>query len=283
MRSHCFFVKPGAWFSGFPAFGTLVLLVGMWLLALVVADAAPRVWRNAEGTRSFVGEYIRHDARRVTIRRQGGRVFTLDIDKLHPDDRAWLASHGQPAGDGSAKESAFPDASRPADAPVFDTIKLGDSYAEVRKKLDESEALELTMDRTYMARFGLNGTYRTKAEIGGQHCLLFFDWAKNQKGERLLHELSLQTEPLSAVAYPKKLRATWSELAKLLGALHGKPVQAADYPKITDLSTDGMFLASHLWRLENGHSILLGTARDGGKFSVVVRFTTDTIAPVKKP
>lgn len=282
MWSHCFSAKPGDWLSGFRASGALVLLVGVWLLASVAAEAAPRTWRNTDGTRSFVGEYIRHDARRVTIRRQGGRVFTLDIDKLHPDDRAWLAAHGKSGGDGGANPSAFPDASRPADPPVFDTIKLGDPYADVRKKLDQSEALELTMDRTYMARFGLNGTYRTKAEIGGQHCLLFFDWAKNRKGERLLHELSLQTEPLSAAVYQKKLRATWSELAKLLGALHGKPVQAADYPKITDLATDGMFLASHLWRLENGRSILLGTARDGDKYSVVVRFTTDTIAPVKK-
>jgi hypothetical protein len=272
-----FFAKPGDRFSGFRAFGIASLLL---LAAVPFADAAPRTWRNAGGTRSFRGEYLRHDARRVTIRRQGGRVFTLDIDKLHADDRAWLAAQAKPASGGGNVPA--PQASGPDDVAVFDTIKLGDSHAEVRRKLEESKALELTMDRTYLARFGLNGTYRTKQEIGGQHCLLYFDWTKNRKGELLLHELSLQTEPVSAASYSKRLRATWVDLAKLLSALHGPPVQAAEFPAIADLSTDGMFLASHLWRLENGNSILLGTVRDAGRYSVGVRFTTDAIAPVKK-
>ena len=46
---------------------------------------------------------------------------------------------------------------------------------------------------------------------------------------------------------------------------------------------DGLFLASHLWRLEGGGSALLGTACEGNEFMVVVRFTQDAIQPVRVP
>jgi len=215
--------------SGFRVSGIVALLLVALAAAAPLADAAPRTWRNAAGTRSFRGEYLRHDVRRVTIRRQNGRVFTLDIDKLHTDDRAWLAAQAKPASGGDAPG---PQTSGPDDAAVFGAIKLGDTHAEVRRKVEESKVLELTMDRTYLARFGLNGSYRTKQKIGGQRCLLYFDWVKNRKGERLLHELSLQTEPVSSASYSKRLRATWADLVKLLSALHGPPVQAAEFPPL---------------------------------------------------
>lgn len=237
--------------------------------------AVPRTWRSSDGSGSFVGNYLRHDARRVTIRRRDGRVFTLELARLHPDDRAWLDRLG---GATTPKGPVAPD-----DTAVFYDLKLGDLHADVRSKLEANEALELTIPATFLARFGLNGSYRTRQQIGGQHCLLYFDWSSDGQDASRLRELSLQTEPADAAAYPGRLRTTWEEFAKLLATLHGPPLQAAGYPQPTDLTADGMFLASHLWRLGNGHSALLGTARDAGRFSVVVRFTTDSIEPVAVP
>lgn len=240
-------------------------LLASWLALPLAAES--RDWRSADGSRTFAGEYLSHDARRVTIRRSDGRVFTLDLAKLHPEDRAWLvdrktspsAPQGQPAAD---------------DAAVFDTLKLGDSHAEVRAKLQASKAVELAIPETFLARMGLNGSYRTRQQIGGLHCLLFFDWDSDTR----LNEVTLQTEPKSAASYATTLQATWRELVKLMTTLHGAPASHAEFPAAAQLTDDGMVLGSHLWRLEGGHSALLGTARESAGYSVIVRFTSQPIA-----
>jgi hypothetical protein len=97
-----------------------------------------------------------------------------------------------------------------------------------------------------------------------------------------MREVSLQTESLGGTSYGSRLQDSWKQLIELLTNLNGRPLQAADYPKQTDLA-DGVFLASHLWRLEGGGSALLGTACEGNQFMVVVRFTQDVIQPVRVP
>lgn len=250
---------------------SLLPLALVLALLPLAAHAASRQWRNADGSRTFAGEYLSHDSRRVTIRRSDGRVFTLDLAQLHADDRAWLAQQGQGTKPGT---SGTHDAAQPDESAVFDTLKLGDPHAEVRAKLQASKAVELTIPDTFLARMGLNGSYRTRQQIGGLHCLLFFDWDASMH----LNELTMQTEPQPLAAYATGLRATWEELAKLLTALHGPPVSKADFPPAAQLTENGMVLGSHLWRLEGGHSALLGTARDAAGFSVIVRFTSQPIA-----
>lgn len=277
--SHHFSSRPGEFLSGFLAFSRdRLLLAGS--LALLLASATPsfaeaRTWRSAGGDQSFVGDYLTHDQRRVTVRRNDGRSVTFDISRLHADDQAWLATLN-PDSTTADQDPVVAD-----DSAVFDNLHLGDTHPDVREKLDASEIVELAVARTFLGRFGLNGTYRTRQQVGGQHCLLFFDWTDGDT--RRMRELSLQTEPRGTEQYSSKLQTTWKEFSSLLTKLHGPPLQTAGFPKLSDLDTDGMFLASHLWRLENGHSALLGSARDLGKYSVVVRFTTETIKPIKIP
>jgi hypothetical protein len=240
------------------------------LLAAPLLHAEPRVWKNTDGSQSFNGEYVSHDGRRVTIRRADGRVFTLELAKLHPDDRTWLAA--KPV---AAKRDAEP---LPDPHAVFDTLCFGDSRADVMKKLKESKVVETGLDPTFLGRVGLNGTYRTREKIGGLHCELYFDWS--QAGN--LSEVSLQTQGVARGEYAGQLKDTWSQLAELLTLLHGKALQEADFPKSDDLEND-LFLGSHLWRLESGGSALLGTSMQGGKYLVVVRFTRDRIDPVRTP
>lgn len=231
---------------------------------------APRPWKDPEGSRSIQGEFVSRETDKVTIRRTDGKVFTLPLDKLHPDDRKWLdANHPQAA-------AAAPDKA-PANA-VFDSLCFGDTRQQVTAKLKESKFVELTADETYLGRLGLNGVFRTRKDVGGLPCMLYFDWTEDGH----LKELSLQTRPMAESSYATRIKNCWTELIKLLTSLYGKPLQAAAYPDAAQLA-EGAFLASHLWRWEGGGSILLGTARDTDGYTTVVRFTQEEIAPVTIP
>jgi hypothetical protein len=248
----------------------IALILSLLALTLPIS-AAPRDWKSADGTRSIQGEFLKRDVRHVTIRRTDGRVFTLEVAKLHPDDLQWL-NQSHPIAAGKPAEPV------PDETAVFDTLHFGDDRKTVEKKLKASKAVELSMDETFLGRFGLNGTFRTRQKIGGLHCLLYFDWSDGG----LMREVSLQTEPLTASSYSGRIQDSWKELIELLTNLNGKPLQDAEFPKQTDLA-DGLFLASHLWRLEGGGSALLGTSCEGNQYMVVVRFTQDVIEPIRVP
>ena len=81
------------------------------LLILLFTGAAPlfaesRTWKSADGVNSFSGEYVSHDDKQVTIRREDGKVFTVDYAKLHTDDKTWVTA--QPVGAEPPKEVAKP-------------------------------------------------------------------------------------------------------------------------------------------------------------------------------
>jgi hypothetical protein len=250
------------------------------LLILLFTGAAPlfaesRTWKSADGVNSFSGEYVSHDDKQVTIRREDGKVFTVDYAKLHADDKTWVTA--QPVGAEPAKEVAKPEAA-PDPRAVFDNLCFGDSIDTVKKKLKESKAVETTLDDTYLGRTGLNGVYRTRQKIGGLHCELFFDWGPMED----LTEVVLQTQGQPAAAYPEQLKETWAQLVELMVALHGKPVQNGGYPAIKQVRDD-MFLPSHLWKLQSGGSALLGVSKQAGSYLVVVRFTKEKVTPVQSP
>ncbi len=247
-----------------------LLILTFLISSASLLPAASRTWKNTDGSQSFTGEYLVHDAKRVTIRRADGRVFTLELAKLHEADKTWLSTQ-QVAGRKDAEPLPDPNA-------VFDTLCFGDARADVLKKLKESKIVEAGLDETFLGRVGLNGTYRTRKQIGGRHCDLYFDWSAGGN----LTEVSLQTQGVARSSYAGRLKENWTELAELLTMLHGKPLQAADFPGIDDLQDD-LFLASHLWRLEGGGSALLGTSMQAGQCMVVVRFTQERINPVTVP
>ena len=246
----------------------------------ISAHAESRKWQSKDGSKYFMGSYLKHDSLTVTIKRADGKVLTMSRGDLHPDDIQYLANASKPAGSDRAPDVAYrPDVDRTPvmdESAVFDTLRLGDSRAAVMSKLKASKALELTMDETYLARMGLNGSYRTKQTIGGLKCLLYFDWHSNGT----LKEISLQTQPQGAGAYQGVLRENWQELSKLMTTLHGKPLQQVDYPAANDLQND-MSLSTHLWRLSSGGSALLGTSKSVEGYMVSVRFTSELIQPVR--
>lgn len=248
-------------------FRTILIL----MLGLAAAAAAPRAWKSADGSRSFQGNFVSRDGRQVTIRSADGRIFMLDVEKLHADDRSWLDLN-HPAGPETNDEP------KPDDSAVFDTLNFGDDRETVLEKLKQSTVVEMTMGDAFLGRLGLNGAFRTKHRVGDLHGTLFFEWSP----AGLMREVSIHTEALPQDSYSGRLSATWREFITLMTTLYGQPLQAIAFPKSEDLE-DGAFLASHLWRLEGGGSALLGSAREGNGYLVVVRFTQQTIEPLRIP
>lgn len=245
---------------------SLLTLVALTMAAPLFAES--RQWKNADGTQSFSGEYVSKIEQRVTIRRDDGKTFEIDIARLSELDRTWIANYI--AGEDAKTKPAEPDPNA-----VFDNLCFGDSKAKVTQKLKESKMLEAGIGEVFQGRTGLNGTYRTRKKIGGLQCELYFDWT----GAGTLREISLQTQSVPKEVYVNRLKTTWEELSELLTTLHGKPVQAGDFPKVEDLESD-TFLPSHLWKVKGG-SALLGATKQGATCMVIVRFTTKKIEPVE--
>ena len=242
---------------------------------LLPLTATARPWKSTEGERSIQGEFITRDARSVTIRRSDGLMFTLDLKKVHPDDLQWLnANH--PLAAAKPEQPAAQPVVDPA--AVFDTLHFGDTREQVLTKLKASKIVELRVAESLLGRFGLNGSFQTRKDIGGLRCRLFFDWTKDGQ----LREVSLQTEALPADAYPIQLKTCWEDLAKLLTTLYDVPVQKGDFPPLIGLN-DGAFLASHYWRLAGGGTAILGSARDNKSYTIVVRFIQQELKSVAIP
>lgn len=242
--------------------------------------AAARPWKSSEGERSIQGEFITRDVRSVTIRRSDGQVFTLDLKKVHPDDLQWLnANHPLPTAKPTPPVAPAPSAPPVVDATaVFDTLHFGDTREQVLAKLKASKIVELRVAESLLGRFGLNGSFQTRKDIGGLRCRLFFDWSK----DGLLREVTLQTEALPADAYALQLKTCWEDLAKLLTTLYGEPVQKGDFPPFAGLS-DGACLASHYWQLKGGGTAILGSARDSKNYTTVVRFIQQELQSITIP
>ncbi|MBG7607137.1 MAG: hypothetical protein IZT59_03770 [Verrucomicrobia bacterium] len=245
---------------------TLSLLLS---LSTFLGAGETRTWTNADGTKHFKAELVSREENNVTLIREDGKKLTFNLEKLHENDRRWL-NLKHPIGNGG---EVMPD----ADA-MFDTLKFGDSRETVSKKLKASKVVESGVPGVFLGRTGLNGIYRTKVSIGGLYCFLFFDWS--QAG--LLHEVTLQTENKTSGEYVGILKPCWEECIPLIISLHGNPKQKTGIPNANVLE-DGQMLASHLWDLEHGGTVMLGTSRLGRGYQVVVRFTKDKIKVNRVP
>jgi hypothetical protein len=244
------------------------ILAVHFLAATVLLSAETRVWRNAEGTKSIEAVFVKRGESSVTIRRSDQSEVSIPLDKIHRDDRAWLeARHPLP--------SAEPP---PAPYFVFDRLEFGDSRAEVMEKLKASDRVKLTLPETMLARTGLNGVFQTVENVGGQGASLYFDWCE----EGGLKEITLKTPPVTGEETETRLHACWKDCIDLLTTRHGQPMQANGKLEISTLQDHSMS-ATHLWKLEDHGTAMLGAARDGGSYQIAVRFTTEDIKPIIVP
>ena len=247
----------------------------LFLVFSLAAHASARPWKSSDGQHSIEGEFVKRDATSVTISRSDGKQTTIPLDKLHPDDRAWLnAEHPLPGQGKAAKKDNTP----PNSAAVFDKLVFGDTRDEVLKKLLTSEFVELTVDEAFLGRTGLNDVFRTRHKIGGLDATLFFDWDAGGQ----LKEVSLQTASFPAKDFNDKLHPCWKEFAALLVSLYGKPVHPGIDLNLSSINK-GSLSPTHLWTLENNNSAILGAAREGDQYQIVVRFSRKTVQPFMMP
>lgn len=239
-----------------------ILLLSL-LMPLMAGEI--RTWTNPEGSKTFKAEYIRRDKDTVTLRPVGGKELSMGLEKLHADDQSWLKKN-HPT-EAEAKAAEVPD-----EAAIFDTLKFGDNRETVTSKLKASKMVEANLDSTFFGRTGINGIYRTVQPIGGLHCYLFFDWDEAD----LLKEISLRTEDKLEGEYETILKPCWQALTELIVPIYGKPLQTTKMPAASVLNSE-QIVASHLWRIDQGGTVMLGASRLGEAYQVSVLFTKDQI------
>lgn len=247
-----------------------LIVIALALIMTTPSIAQTRPWKSSDGLRSVKGEFIKRTPADITIRNEAGKEIIIELAKLHPDEIKWLDVHSPIAPPAPAPT--------PAADSFFDTLTFRDTRESTLTKLKSSKVVEMTTDETFVGRSGLNGIFRTRQKIGTLSGFLYFDWSE----AGTLKELTLQTEALPASAYKSTLEPSWKEFTELLSTLYGKPIQKGPLASKESIP-DGSFFPSHLWKLETGGSALLGTARDGDKYQVVVRFTQKVVQPVPSP
>lgn len=250
-------------------FSILTLFLAIACSSTLYAEI--RSWKSATGEHTLEAEFIKRDATNVTLRNESGREITVELSKLHPDETLWL-NVNHPL----TPKSPLVIAQDPS--AFFDNLTFKDTRESTLAKLKASKVVEMTTDETFIGRSGLNGVFRTRKKIGNLNGFLYFDW----NGSGKLAELSIQTDSRPESAYKTELEPAWKALIELLDTLYGKAVQKGPLPALASIN-DGTLMPSHLWKIETGGSALLGTAREGEKFQIVVRFTQKKIGVVELP
>jgi hypothetical protein len=241
-----------------------IFIITLALLIPLMAGEI-RTWTNPDGSKTFKAEFMRRDKDTVTLRPVGGRELSMGLEKLHAGDQSWLKKN-HPS-EAEAKAAEVPD-----EAAIFDTLKFGDTRETVTAKLKASKMVEANLNSTFFGRTGINGIYRTVQPIGGLHCYLFFDWDEAD----LLKEISLRTEDKAIGEYETALKPCWQALTELIESIYGKPLQTTKMPAASDLINEQM-LASHLWRIDQGGSVMLGASRLEQAYQISILFTKDKI------
>ncbi|MES2981257.1 MAG: hypothetical protein V4727_03000 [Verrucomicrobiota bacterium] len=242
-------------------------VISLFLILSTLAGAAEfRTWSNPDKTKSFEAEFVSRKDDRVTVRLKNFKTITLEISKLHIDDQLWIKQNKSVATAAAASKNI----KQVDEDAVFDTVVFGDNRDTVTKKLFASKLVTSNVALAHIGRTGLNNIFTTREKVAGLACSLTFDWSES--GE--LIELTLQSEDRSAQAYSSDLKKCLEEFEELLTTIYGKPKQSSAMSKISEL-TDEQMLASHVWRLDQGGSILLGTSKMNGSYQTVVRFTKE--------
>lgn len=232
-----------------------------------ISQAAPRLWKNTNATRSFRGELIKREADKITISMLPSRKsVVVKPDQLHADDLKWLKEnhpleHEKPAvADLPAPQGSF-----------LDTLAFGDNRTTVIKKLKASKRFHSGLDATYFARTGMNGTFRTTKghEFFGMPAALYFGW-DDQGG---LKFLDFYGGGIAAAQSESQLVPDWQALVAALNKHYGKSKSTATKLPYQSLA-ESEITFTHAWPMEPGGSLLLGAGKQEGEYVIIARFTS---------
>lgn len=230
-------------------FSRIFIYTAFLTLSVIGKSEDRRDWQNAEGTKSFMGDYLRMEGSNVIIKKDGLDEISVPVKKLHKDDIAWLKSRVNKEG-----------AAEPSDTGVFDGISFGDSRDEVVKKLKKSKIIEVDRkDNSILsADNAFNGMYMTKEQIGGLTFRFSCEWEND-----LITQIDLKSEGVRYSNYPDGLQEAWSGMRDLLSQIYGIPnKENPTLPPSYEVEGNGAAVGTHRWKLDNGAIIILGPAHD---------------------
>ena len=161
-------------------------------------------------------------------------------------------------------------------AGVYEDLEYGDTRQQVTDKLMACERVENTIPKTMFARVGLNGTFKIKKDLKGLNFSLFFNWNENQQ----LNEIALRSNAIAPGNANSKLSGPFKSATRLITEVYGPAVMSNSIPKSSQIK-DGSILNSHLWNVDGG-TLLMGIAKDQGKFHLSISFLEKHINPVPK-
>ena len=242
------------------------LIIAFLIASAFIANASPREWKNADASKSLLGDFVSRDEKSVTIRRKPDRKkFTIPFTQLHEDEVKWLnMNHPLPGQEIPKPGETF----NPVE--VYKALSFGDAMNPTIDKLEKCKHVKATMARTLFGRGGMNGVFKTVHKMGRLESSLYFGWDDDNK----LKEISVRTSEYPATDYEGKLKPCWEECARLLTEHFGEPAGAAKTLELAPIP-DKEISFTHLWKPQQGGSVLCGAGHENGKYVIIVRFTTD--------
>ncbi|MBT8037807.1 MAG: hypothetical protein KJO21_09705 [Verrucomicrobiae bacterium] len=164
------------------------------------------------------------------------------------------------------------------DAGVYGTLEFGDSRDTVTRKLDKSELVTSSLNKTFFGRTGINGIFKCKNKLAGLNYHLYFGWTNTGK----LKEITLRSEEISKSQYQTTLLESWKKANALLTQAYQAPAQDGKYPTQADFQGRDI-LISHIWHKGSDQSILMGPGIIKNKCFLAIRFVDHRIEPIRTP
>lgn len=242
-----------------------------FLLSLVPSTA--RTWTSADGEKTIEGEYVSHADEHVVIKR-GTKDIIVKYEFLSDADRKWVEDLDK-AVETDPKSS-------PKDAELLKTlltiVQHGDGESTVVDKLDQNPHVDATLSKTFLARVGLNGFFKTKATLNGRQFAYYFDWNDQDH----LSCITLRSEEFPRADFAKRVKDAWLAGNQLISQCYGEAEQASDFPPVSALTPTANLMITHVWHPEDAEKTLaLCVGVDEDKAFVALNYY-DRVIKLKK-
>ena len=210
-------------------------------LTLSLTSLIARTWTSADGGKTIEGEYVSHTDEHVVIK-TGRKDIVIKYEFLSARDKQWVDNHAKDSDPGQ-QDAAKGQASV---GMLLKVIQHGDDESAVIRKLDNNPHIEASLDKTFLARVGLNGFFRTKETLNGQQYTFHFDWNENDR----LTCITLRSEEFSKAEFEQTVKNAWSACNELVTKSYGEAAQASDYPAINVFNPKANLMITHVWHPE---------------------------------
>jgi len=209
------------------------------ILSLVPLTA--RTWTSADGKKTIDGEYVSHTDEQVVIKR-GTKNLTVKYEFLSTLDREWVEDLDKVSD--PDQSSALEDAGRLK--TLLALVQHGDGEGTVVRKLEKNPHIEASLSKTFLARVGLNGFFKTKETLNGKQYVFHFDWDENDR----LTCITLRSEEFPRAEFKQGVKNAWLAGNKLISQSYGEAKQTSDFPPVSSLSPDANLMITHVWHPE---------------------------------